>query len=66
MSTYKIVRNYFDSPRHGEVVKRGLSLEEAQAHCQDPETSSSTCTKARLRLRTKQHGPWFDGYEEES
>ena len=43
----------------------GLTLEEAQAHCNDPETSSSTCTKSAGRKRTKTYGPWFDGYEKE-
>lgn len=61
MDIYKIVRFTFKT--HGKrVVKRGLTLEEAQAHCNDPETSSSTCTKAAGKRRTAQRGPWFDGY----
>lgn len=64
--TYMIKRMYFDSPRHGEVIKKGLTLEEAQAHCNDPETSSETCTSDPGRIRTRDHGPWFDGYEVES
>ena len=60
--SYKIVRMYFNGrPR---TIKRGLTLEEAQKHCSDPETSSSTCTLAKNVRRTKTHGPWFDGYEE--
>ena len=59
---YRIVRMYFKGGRR--VIKSGLTLEQAQAHCQDPETSSSTCTKARNVQRTKARGPWFDGYEE--
>ena len=60
--SYKIVRMYFNGrPR---TIKRGLSLEEAQKHCQDPETSSSTCKKAANVRRTETHGLWFDGYEE--
>lgn len=62
--TYKIVRMYFNEhPRR--TIKRGLTLEEAQEHCRDPETSSRTCTKSRNLLRTQLMGPWFDGYEEE-
>ncbi len=59
---YQIVRMY---QRGGKkVIKRGLTLEQAQRHCRDPETSSSTCTKTSGRTRTKVMGPWFDGYEE--
>ncbi len=60
---YKIVRMYFgDTPNR--TIKTGLTLEEAQAHCQNPETSSQTCKKPRNVRRTKIHGPWFDGYTE--
>jgi len=63
MTSYKIMRLYFHaSPR---TIKRNLTLEEAQAHCSDPETSSSTCVKAANKRRTKRLGPWFDGYIEE-
>lgn len=62
---YKIVRMFQrdDGPRR-RTIKTGLTLEEAQAHCKDPETSSRTATSARARRYTAQHGPWFDGYEE--
>ena len=60
-TTYRIVRMYMHHPRR--VLKSGLTLEEAQAHCRDPETSSSTCTNATARRRTARLGPWFDGYE---
>ena len=59
---YKIIRFYFNGNKR--VVKSGLSLEEAQAHCQDPETSSSTCTSSSGKARTKRSGEWFDGYNE--
>ena len=62
--SYKIVRMFQKHPRL-ETVKRGLTLEEAQAHCRDPETSSSTCKDSTGRSRTRVMGPWFDGYEEE-
>ena len=67
MSTYKIVRNYFDSESapHRRVRKSGLTLEEAQAHCRNPETSSRTATGAKATAHTRAHGPWFDGYTEE-
>ena len=59
--TYKIIRFYFKGKRR--TIQTGLTLEQAQAHCSDPETSSSTCTKVVGKRRTKQHGPWFDGYD---
>lgn len=58
---YKIVRGYFRGGRR--VIERGLTLEQAQEHCKDPETSSRTCTKSAGKTRTRRMGPWFDGYE---
>jgi hypothetical protein len=62
--SYHIIRSYRDRPGRGRIIKRGLTLEEARAHCNDPETSSSTATSSEARKRTRQFGPWFDGYEE--
>lgn len=46
--TYRIIR--FRQNGEPEPVLNGLTLEEAQAHCNDPAT----------------HGEgWFDGYDEE-
>ena len=64
MKTYKIIRMYRDHNRT-RIIDTGLTLEEAQAHCRDPETSSSTATSCKAAARTKRAGPWFDGYEEE-
>jgi hypothetical protein len=48
MSTYSIVR--FRQDGDNDVVVRGLTLEQAQAHCQRDDT----------------HGDgWFDGYRED-
>mgnify|MGYP003115284307 CR=1 FL=1 len=63
--SYKIVRMFRDYHQPSQVIKRGLTLEQAQAHCRDPETSSSTCLHAEGKRRTELRGPWFDGYEEE-
>jgi len=57
---YNIVRHYLGG--RNRIVRRGLTLEEAQAHCKDPETSSSTATKPEGKLRTLRYGAWFDGY----
>ena len=60
--TYSIVRNYFNRPGRGRVLHRGLTLDEAQAHCADPETSSSTATTAKAKAITRRNGPWFDSF----
>lgn len=50
--TYKIVRKCFDANAadHNLVVKTGLTLEEAQEHCEDENTSGDG---------------WFDAFYEE-
>ena len=63
MTTYAIVRSYFRGGKR--TIARGLTLEEAQAHCRNPETSSRTATSSAARARTRKMGPWFDGYTEE-
>jgi hypothetical protein len=58
---YNIKRFYF---RGGSrFIARVETLEQAQAHCNNPETSSSTCTTKAGKRRTKNKGDWFDGYE---
>ena len=48
MKQYKIIRFYFSGSN--KIIKKGLSLEDAQTHCQSEDT----------------HGEgWFDGYEEQ-
>jgi len=47
MTLYNIVRFKFKG--RSRIIKRGLTLEEAQEHCRNPETSGDG---------------WFDGYEE--
>jgi hypothetical protein len=59
---YKIVRMYFRGGNR--TIARGLTLDEAQAHCRNPETTNLTATSAAAKQRTKTLGPWFDGYEE--
>lgn len=63
-STYKIVRRFKDD-YEPVVMERGMTLEAAQEHCKNPETSSSTCKLPASRRYTETYGQWFDGYEEE-
>ena len=65
MQTYKIERLYRDHARR-DLIATGLTLDEAQAHCRDKETSSSTCTEAENIARTAKLGPWCDSYTEEN
>ncbi len=54
--TYKIVRFYFRA-KEQEVIKTGLTLDEAKAHCSDPASKSTNCPIEEA---------WFDGYFDES
>lgn len=60
---YSIIRYYQRGGRR--IISTGLTLEQAQAHCNDPETSSRTATSSAGRKRTRVMGAWFDGYTEE-
>ncbi len=59
--SYRVVRFYRDHPLRRRIIRRGLTLAQAQAHCSDPETSSSTCVRPENRRRTRRLGAWFDG-----
>lgn len=61
---YRIIRFYRDTYPRRRTIDTGLTLAQAQAHCNDPETSSSTATGKTARARTRRLGAWFDGYEE--
>ena len=62
---YKIVRYYYNDWRQSRTIESGLTLEQAQTHCGDPETSSSTCVTAKRKAYTRKVGEWFDGYTSE-
>jgi hypothetical protein len=52
--SYKILRFYKikkGKERQPKVIKKGITLREAQIHCSDS--------------RTKKEGEWIDGYQEE-
>ena len=65
--TYKITRYYEGSHAKvwARVMKRGLTLEDAQAHCSSPEASSKTATSASAKRVTKKMGHWYDGWSKE-
>ena len=65
MTTYNIVRFYQSPSQNAQVLQTGLSYAEAIEHCNDNETSSSTCTNQDGLNHTEQFGEWFDGYSEE-
>ncbi len=60
--SYKIIRFYQNEKHPKQVIARGLTLEEAKAHCDDPETCSKTCGEAEGVARTQEYGSWFDGW----
>ena len=61
---YRIVRFFKgDRPAQRRGLPKNLTLDEAQAHCRDLNTSSSTCWQTTPVKRTRQYGAWFDGYE---
>ncbi len=49
-----------------KVLAINLTFDQAQAHCQDAETSSRTCTSPEGKALTETYGDWFDGYQEYS
>lgn len=49
--TYEIVRFYKDENKNQRIIKSGLTKQEAQEHCNDPDT--------------RQEGIYFDGFREE-
>ncbi len=72
---YTVVR-FYQNDRRPRIIKRGLTLEEAQKHCNDPETSSKTaraprgCMNAKGQINMAKwqrwndlQKHWFDGYE---
>ena len=56
--TYKIVRSYEAPNTRSRLIKKGLTLEQAQAHCSDPTTRGVT---RRRGIKTR----YFDGYDKE-
>jgi len=61
--TWTVMRYFANHP--SEVIKTGLTYDEAKAHCADPETSSNTAKSMEARHLTLEKGDWFDGRVEE-
>lgn len=49
-TTYVIVRFYQDINKGSQIIRRGLTLDQAQAHCSSDDTKGDG---------------WFDGYQKE-
>jgi hypothetical protein len=68
-NTYKLVRVFRGEPGRLDWRRRtldtGLTRNEVHEHCNDPETSSSTCTGRTAKARTRKYGDWFDTFEVE-
>lgn len=62
--TYRIVR-FYQADRKPKIIDRGLTLEQAKAHCNDINTNSATCWTTSALEHTKKYGAWFDGFEKE-
>jgi hypothetical protein len=63
--SYKVQILYFRDNVPTRTIYTGLTEAEAQAICGSPEGSSKTCTRAYLKRRTAQRGPWFLAYTKE-
>lgn len=63
--TYRIVRFFQDPEIENTVVRVNMTIEQAKAWCNNPETSSVTCTTSFGRRRTEMYGPWFDRWQVE-
>ncbi len=64
--TYKIRRFYRDNNElSGETVAEGLTIDQAHAWCENPDTNSKTAIGYLETKRTQEHGPWFEGFEKE-
>jgi hypothetical protein len=61
---YKIIRFYQSFMKSNKIIKTGLSKKDALKHCNDIQTSSSTCTNEDGIKHTKKNGHWFDGFIE--
>lgn len=58
---YKIIRHFFNE-RPSIIIKKGLTYDDALEHCNNPETSSTSCISTYRRAYTRKNGPWFDGF----
>jgi hypothetical protein len=64
-STYSVWCYYQDDAHSKTFIDGGLTLEEAKAICNDPDTSSRTTTTREGKQRTERFGAWFYGFTEE-
>ena len=60
---YKVVRFYASRPGYRRTIIDRCTEAQAQAHCSNPETSSSTGQRPANKAHTRRNGPWCVGYE---
>lgn len=60
--TYTVYR-FFQGSTEKRVVYKSVSLALAKQHCSDPDSSSGSTMRPELIEVTRQHGPWFDGFQ---
>ena len=51
-----LIRRFYQDGRASVIVETGLTLEEAQAHCNDPSTKGGDSSEGTA---------WFDGYDKD-
>ena len=65
------IKQFYEDGRLPRIVQKGLSLEEARAYCDDPESSSMTASKprgcagdkAQIERWHEKQKHWFYGFE---
>jgi len=63
---YVIIRKFHKTPGQNMIIKRGVSLQDAKAHCTNPEACSKTAADLTAHILTRHFGPWSDSYQQDT